>query len=605
MAEAMEIFAALTPVAIIGLDGQGTVDLWNPAAVTIFGWSEEETLGRPLPAAVGVIRTSHFESGVPVRTKDGRAVQAEFRMARRPSGGMLLAAEEGTRTQAEARLRELLEVAPDAIVEVDREGRIVLLNKATEKLFGYAREELLGTSVETLLPEALRDRHVMHRAEYLSNPSTRPMGQGLTLSARRRDGSELPVEVSLSPIRIGDSFTVMAIVRDVSERRSFEQEIRKANQELEARNREVESANQLKSEFLASMSHELRTPLHTIIGFTELLEEQSQGSLNAAQKRFLGHVHHDSVHLLELINDILDLSKIEADQMEIQIESFDARDVIRDVLHGISQACRTKNISVEDRIAKPVFVLADRVRFREIVTNLLGNAVKFTQKGGRVWIEQPSAASGMASISVSDTGVGIAAADQTAIFDRFRQVGPATSGIREGTGLGLAIVKRLVEMQGGSITVESAPARGSVFTFTIPLDPAHSRERPVVLIIENEPMGRELLASYLEPLGIRTEFAETAEAGIAAARRIRPDAITLDLLLPDGSGWRVLDDLRATPETRIIPVFVVSVLDKDRTAISRGATEYLQKPLGKEVLLRALRKHAPDRFGSVEPNSSR
>ena len=210
-----------------------------------------------------------------------------------------------------------------------------------------------------------------------------------------------------------------------------------------------------------------------------------------------------------------------------------------------------------------------------------------------------------ATISIADTGIGIAPADQQVIFDRFRQVGSAASGVREGTGLGLAIVKRLVEMHGGTIGVESSPGKGSVFTVTIPRDPARSRDQPVVLIIEDEPGGRELLASYLNPAGIRTEFAATADAGIELARRIRPDAITLDLLLPARVGWRVLEELRASPETSGVPVFVVSVLDRDRTAISRGATEYLQKPVNKDVLLRALREHAPERFGSLRPDVAR
>jgi PAS domain S-box-containing protein len=480
-----------------------------------------------------------------------------------------------------------------------------LLNRATEKLFGYPREDLLGTPIERLLPEALRKSHTAHRAAYASHPGTRLMGHGLILAARRADGSEFPVEISLSPNQTGGTFSVLAVIRDVTERRAFEEQIRRANQELETRNAEVEKANRLKSEFLASMSHELRTPLHTIIGFTELLEEEIQGPLNDAQRRFVGHVHRDSVHLLELINDILDLSKIEANRMELKIESFDARAAVREAVEGITPAALAKGIAVDDWDGLPVYVLADRVRFREIVNNLLSNAVKFTPAGGRVWFEQAAAAPDMISIAVADTGIGIAPADQEVIFDQFRQVGKATSGVREGTGLGLAIVKRLVEMHGGTIAVESEPGRGSVFTFTIPIDPARAREQPVVLVIENDPSGRELMASYLQPLGIRIEFAATAAGGIAMARRIEPDAITLDLLLPDRNGWRVLDDLRSMPETSRVPVIVVSVLDKDPRAIRRGAAEYLQKPLSREVLLRALREHAPDRFGSIEVDSFR
>ncbi len=598
--EALETLSAILPVAIIGIDEQSLVDLWSPGAVSLFGWTQQELLGKPLPALLGRSGDCHFQSASPVMTKGGKPLDVDFQVTHPASGGTLLLAETGVRTKAEARLRELLEAAPDAIVEVDREGRIVMLNKATERLFGYLREELLGAPIEGLLPDAVRSRHVEHRSGYVSHPGTRPMGQGLTLAARRRDGSEFPVEISLSPIKSDDNFSVMAIVRDVSERKVFEERIRKANQELEVRNREIEKANQLKSEFLASMSHELRTPLHTIIGFTELLQEESQGPLNPAQKRFVGHVHHDSLHLLELINDILDLSKIEANRMELKLESIDAHEVAIEALHGITPAAQTKDIDIKDRIDGPVYVLADRLRIREIVTNLLSNAVKFTPKGGSVWIEQSAGDPDMVSISVADTGIGINPADQQVIFDRFRQVGRATSGVREGTGLGLAIVKRLVEMHGGIITVESAPGRGSIFTFTLPLDPARSRKHPVVLVIEDEPAGRDLLASYLEPLGIHLEFAATGDAGIALARRKSPDAITLDLMLPDSSGWRVLEELRALPQTRDIPIFVVSVLDKDRAAVARGATAYLQKPLNKEALLRALREYAPGRFGGIE-----
>lgn len=606
--ESLTTLAAMLP-ATVGIDGRGVVELWNAAAASLFGWTEDEILGKPLPDLIGEARDGHFEFGSPLRAKDGTPVNIEFRTAHPASGGTLLVAVDVPRaaasereTKAESRLSELLQAAPDAIIEVDSGGRILLMNKVTERLFGYSREELLGASVDLLLPNALRGRHGAHRAAYFESPATRPMGQGLTLSARHRDGSEIPVEISLSPIRVGDSFSIMAIVRDVTERRVFEQKVSKANQELEARNREVENANQLKSEFLASMSHELRTPLHTIIGFTELLKEESQGPLNEAQKRFAGHVHRDSVHLLELINDILDLSKIEANQMELLIESFDAGEVVREALQAMSPAASGKSISIEGSFTVPVFILADRLRLREIVTNLLSNAVKFTPKGGSVSVGISISAPDVATVFVSDNGIGIAPTDQLVIFDRFRQVGSATSGVREGTGLGLAIVKRLVEMHGGAIKVESSPGQGSVFSFTMPLDPARSREQPLVLIIEDEPGGRELLASYLNPAGIRTEFADNADAGVAMARRLRPDAITLDLLLPARVGWRVLDQLRASPETSGVPVFVVSVLDRDRAALARGATEYLQKPVNKEVLLRALREHAPQRFGALVPD---
>jgi PAS domain S-box-containing protein len=470
----------------------------------------------------------------------------------------------------------------------------VLLNAATEAIFGYRREDLLGQPVERLIPEGARGRHGAHRAAYWANPITRPMGFDMILLARRSDGMEFPVEISLSPVKIDDGFRVTAIIRDVSAKQKAEEAIRAANQQLELQNRELDRVNRLKSEFLASMSHELRTPLHTIIGFTELLAEELEGPLNEKQKRFLGHVHQDSRHLLELINDILDLSKIEAGQLELHPESFDASDVVAEALSGIRPMANARGVSVESRVERDTVVRADRVRFREIVSNLLSNAVKFTPDGGSVRVESWPAQEGMACFSVSDTGVGIAPEDHEAVFDKFRQAGSTTRGVREGTGLGLAIVKSFVEMHGGTISLESAPGKGSRFSFTVP---AGDSGPPLVLVIEDEPGARELLASYLEPLGIRTESASTADEGIRMARDLKPDAITLDLLMPGKSGWRVLRDLRALPETRETPIFVVSVLDE--SPAMTGATEYLQKPLKKEALLQALRRHAPARFAML------
>jgi PAS domain S-box-containing protein len=604
----LEALGRISPAAIIGLDARGQIDLWSAAASHLFGWAETEVTGKALPPELGLgtdWRQESFPVPVFLSAKGGRVVEIELRAARRPDGGWVLMASDLTqatkterdanlRVKAESRFRELLEAAPDAIIEVDREGRIVLLNAATEAIFGYDREQLLGQPVEKLIPEGARGRHGAHRANYWANPVTRPMGFGMILLARRSDGTEFPVEISLSPVKIDDGFRVTAIIRDVTAKQKAEEAIRAANQQLELQNQELDRANQLKSEFLASMSHELRTPLHTIIGFTELLAEELEGPLNDKQKRFVNHVHQDSQHLLELINDILDLSKIEAGQMELHPESFDASIVVSEVLNGIRPPANARGIVAENRVPRETVVKADRVRFREILSNLLSNAVKFTPDGGSVWVEARPAGAGMACLCVADTGVGIAPEDHAAVFDKFRQVGSTTRGVREGTGLGLAIVKSFVEMHGGTISLESAPGEGSRFSFTVP---AGDSSPPVVLVIEDEPGARELLASYLEPLGIRTESAASADEGIRMARDLKPDAITLDLLMPGKSGWRVLRELRAMQETSETPIFVVSVLDESRTMT--GVTEYLQKPLRKDALLQALRRHAPERFAFI------
>ncbi len=383
----------------------------------------------------------------------------------------------------ERRFRELLDAAPDAIIEVDREGRIVLVNRVTEKLFGYLREELLGQSMDMLVPDALRVNHAGHRADYWDRPVTRPMGSGLDLHGRRKDGSAIPVEISLSPVKSEDGFRVTAIIRDVSQRKQVEERLRELERshtlELESRNREIERANQLKTEFLASMSHELRTPLHTIIGFSELLAEEIEGPLNKKQRRFMDHIHTDSLHLLELINDILDISRIESGRLELRREVFDVAAALEETVSSVRQQAAAKSIGLELKPSVPATIFADRLRIKQVLLNLLSNALKFTPEGGRILVEAVSR-DGRLEVSVSDTGIGIPKDRQEAIFDKFYQLGATTRGVREGTGLGLAITKALVEEHGGSIWLDSEPGHGSRFTFTIGLegfyeDRAHSR----------------------------------------------------------------------------------------------------------------------------------
>jgi len=385
----------------------------------------------------------------------------------------------------EKRFRELLEAAPDAIMQVDADGRIILLNRVTEDMFGYTRDELLGQPVEVLIPQELHARHVQHRAHYRQNPLTRTMGSGLALEGIRKNGSRFPVEISLSPSDSAEGFRVTAIIRDTTERRTAEESLRKvreeytqqlaeANAELEMTNRELERANRLKSEFLASMSHELRTPLHTIIGFSELLGEELEGPLNEKQHRFIQHIHKDSLHLLELINDVLDISKIEADRLELRPEAFDFTALLAESLASVRSLAEAKSHILESASNVPRAVEADRLRIKQVLVNLLSNAIKFTPEGGRIGVDARVQGSAVV-VSVSDTGIGIPPEEHESIFDKFHQVGATTKGVREGTGLGLAITKRLVEQHGGSISVQSKPRQGSTFVFTLPLESAERK----------------------------------------------------------------------------------------------------------------------------------
>ena len=362
---------------------------------------------------------------------------------------------------------------------MDIDGSIALFNQTAEKMFGYSREELIGQKIEALVPAAMKHAHIGHRTVYTAHPQVRPMGTGLELKGQRKDGSLFPVEISLSPNRTDEGLHVIALVRDISERKETEDrlravreqltaELKAKNELLESRNREVEQANRLKSEFLASMSHELRTPLHTILGFSELLLEESDGPLNQKQKRFMGHILQDSRHLLELINEVLDLTKIESGRFDLHLAAFDFTGVVDEAISAIRRQSDPRQVQLENKTSLHATVYADRLRVKEIVYNLLSNAIKFTKDGGSVWIES-SRNENFLKVAVCDSGIGIPAEEHEAIFDKFYQLGETTRGIREGTGLGLAITKHLVELHGGKISVESEPGKGSRFGFTLPL----------------------------------------------------------------------------------------------------------------------------------------
>ncbi len=381
------------------------------------------------------------------------------------------------------RYRRLLESAPDGIIEVDGHGRIVLLNSQAERLFGYKREELLGKTVEFLIPERFGQRHPGHRANYRAHSVIRPMGSGLDLRALRADGTEFAVDINLSPFHGENGPGVICMIRDVSDRKAAEEQIQILNQsleqrtrdlavtnsELEIRNREVEKANRLKSNFLATMSHELRTPLNSILGFSDLLAEQTAGSLTPKQGRFVEHIKGSSRHLLALINDILDLSKIEAGRLELKYEIFDMNIAADEVLSNIRPLATMKRIRLETEFGSELTICADRTQVKQILYNLLSNAIKFTPEEGHVRFVARSLDS-LLCVSVVDTGVGIPEEEQISIFEPFHQLMTRPNYVREGTGLGLSITKLLVEHHGGRIWVESEPGKGSQFHFTLSKD---------------------------------------------------------------------------------------------------------------------------------------
>ena len=383
---------------------------------------------------------------------------------------------------AESRYKRLLEAAPDAILEIDSSGKIVLLNSQVEKLFGYRREDLLGKMVEVLIPERFRERHPAYRAGYCAHPVIRPMGSGLDLWARRADGTEFAVDINLSPFSGESGLGVICVIRDVSDRKAVEEQVRMlnlrleqrtrelatTNTQLENRNREVEKADRRKSNFLATMSHELRTPLNAIIGFSELLAEETVGPLNQKQRRFVSQVMEGSRHLLALIDDILDLSKIEAGHLELKYERISLNTAAAEVLATVRPLAASKQIDLDTEFPEEITIFADNLRVKQVLYNLLTNAIKFTPQKGRVHLIT-EAERAFVKLSVIDTGIGIPRDEHESIFEAFHQVSATAIGSHEGTGLGLSITKLLIEQHGGRIWVESEPDKGSRFHVTLPL----------------------------------------------------------------------------------------------------------------------------------------
>ena len=363
----------------------------------------------------------------------------------------------------------LLESAPDAMVIVDIDGRIHLLNGQAEKLFGYAREELLSRPIEVLVPQRLRSRHTDNRAVFARDPHARPMGAGLELYAMRKDGSEIPVEISLSPIRSerGAPMIVSAI-RDVSERKRYEQT-------LQEKNLELETASTAKDQFLASMSHELRTPLNAIIGFTGTLLMKLPGPLTADQEKQLRIVQTSARHLLSLINDILDLARIETGKIELHLEPVSIGEVIADIKDSLRSFAADKRLEFGVSLPEvPIVVRADRRAVHQIVLNLANNAIKYTDHGSvaitvsaRRGGERPEAI-----VDVTDTGIGIKTEDRERLFQAFEQLDPSSTRRVEGVGLGLYLSLKLTTLLGGSLGFTSEHGKGSTFTLALPLDAA-------------------------------------------------------------------------------------------------------------------------------------
>jgi PAS domain S-box-containing protein len=470
------------PDAILAVSSQGEVLSWNGAAEKIFGYTQTEALGKSLGQLIvpsesaGEELRLHLEALETEREiyecircrKDGTLVHVSVssKPMRDASGALkfvLYAKRDITRFKVlqeaallKARFHGLLESSPDAMLIVERAGRIAMINSQAEALFGYSRAELTGQPIEMLLPERHRIKHSAYRAKFLLHPKTRSIGAGLELNALRRDGTEFPVEISLSPLETPEGLFISSAIRDTTVRKRYEAAL--------------QEANRMKSVFLANMSHELRTPLHGILGFSELLIDEKAGAINPKQKEYLADILTSGRHLLQLINDVLDLSKVEAGRMELHLEHFAPGRAIDEVCSVLSSLAARKKIEITKTVPPAIpEVFLDRSKFVQVLYNLLANAIKFTDEARRVTVSIDMPHPAELRLIVSDAGIGIRPEDFSKLFVEFQQLDSGSARRYGGTGLGLALTKKLVEFQNGTIAVTSEKGRGSTFTVSLPL----------------------------------------------------------------------------------------------------------------------------------------
>jgi protein-histidine pros-kinase len=608
------------PDAMVGVNPEGQIVMANIQTEALFGYKRNELIGQLIellvPDRVKAIHPSHRTSyfieprtrpmgaGLELagRRADGTEFPAEISLSSidTDEGSLALAAirDISDRRLSEARFQAMLDAAPDAMVGVNPEGRIVMANIQTEALFGYKRNELIGQLIELLVPDRVKAIHPSHRTSYFIEPRTRPMGAGLELAGRRADGTEFPAEISLSSIDTDEGSLALAAIRDVSDRKAAAEETQRAREE-------ADRASQAKSDFLSRVSHELRTPLNSILGFSQLLD---MDELTERQHRSVDQILYGGQHLLDLIDELLDIEKIAAGRITLSPEPVNVGDILSETLQLVRPIADERGVRLMDPpAADDVFIKADRQRLKQVLLNLLSNAVKYNREGGEVRISYDRTTDGSLRVLVADDGLGISEEHMIDLFTPFARLGADALGI-EGTGLGLALSKGLVEIMGGAIGATSSIVEGSEFWVEFPTAERRAIERlesPLVdvqastatisrtiLYIEDNLANLQLIQGIVEYRPwISLLSAMQGSLGIELAREHHPDLLLLDLHLPDIPGEEVLRRLRDDDRTKAIPVVVVSA-DANRGTMSRllamGVRTFLTKPLNVSLFLETL-----------------
>lgn len=604
--------------AILVVNNDGEIVFANGSAESLFAYREGELLGQTVESLMpDAFRKKHkahrkkyaksprsrpLVSGLKLKglRKDGRVFDAEIALTPVQSGDELLVSSTirdiSADDSSEAYFRNVLESAPDAMVIIDHYGKIAVVNGQAEQMFGHTREEMLGNEIEFLLPEEVRDKHISHRTAYSRDPRLRPMGIGMDLRGKRKDGSSFPVEISLSPVTSATGSFVSSVIRDVSARKKLEND-------LIAVREEAERANKANSAFLAAASHDLRQPVQALSLLTGALRRTAKDELVL---EMVESQQHSLDAMTNLLNSLLDISRLDAGKVEPEFEDFPIQRLIDRLSAEFSRQAKQKDLNFSACDCDSI-VRSDPNLLGEIVQNLVSNAIQYTDKGNVTLT--CNEVDGQLEIGITDTGVGIAPDQIEQIFQEFHQI--KTPGQdKEGFGLGLAIVKRMAELLDHKVAVESDPGNGSTFSVSMPIvaKPPAAQDKEaglpaddvvvpasgLIILIEDDVQVANAWGLLLEAEGFRVATAASAKEARVVVEHLdsAPELIISDFHLLDGStGVEAVAEIRRRFD-QIIPAFIVSG-DTSKMVQEARSTEncaIMNKPVNTDHLLKVAKE---------------
>ena len=599
--------------AVIATDMNGAVTFMNYVAQSLTGWGLEEARGKSIDLVLNIVNEETrqpVENPVKKVFREGKVVgladhtlliskkgkefdiedsAAPIITAAGENLGVVLVFRDITELKkAREELEGVFTLSIDMICIAGYDGYFKRLNPAWEKTLGYSTEELMARPYSELVHPEDREATIQRAENFKTN------GNIVTFTNRYlcKDGSYKWLMWNATPF--AEQRRIYAVARDITEFKQMQEGLVLAKEE-------AERSNKFKDQFLSTMSHELRTPLNAVMGFSDMLSEERYGPLNDRQRRYVTHINTGGRHLLRLINDILDLSKIEAGRLQLAIESVPIKPSFAEVFDCLRPLADKKSQTLVVQSLLNLCVRADATRLRQVLMNLVGNAIKFTPEGGKIELAAQQLGE-VVRVEVRDSGPGIPEGEQQRIFEAFHRL-QQSDKTSEGTGLGLAITRRLVELHGGRLGLESIPGSGSCFYFTLPITATVQREEvhkpkpglnpsgsPRILVIEDESAASQLLHSQLVSSGYEVLLCDNRGRAVEMAIELRPDAITLDIMMKPVNGWELLSELKSDVRTAKIPVIIVSAVDQPGTGALLGADEYIVKPVEKATLLAAVER---------------